>query len=225
MTNPYDPDHSASSSPADETIPLVPDSGYTNPASPWSAGYEATAIDPLNDAARQPTRSPYADPAGYGSSAPGPLSPGAAGAYTNPTLPRPQPVPPRPSQLPPTAPVYEQPPAAYGYGPYEPARDPARAQLTPAYNPGYPAVPQQIEHPNVVPALILAVLGFVVGVTFPIAWYLGAKGNADIKREPYRYRPSGVMTFSMVLGIIGTILMALGILSVVLLVVLAIALA
>ena len=110
---------------------------------------------------------------------------------------------------------------AYGAAPYETARDGSSVPAVPAYSYGY--TPQQIEHPNAVPTLVLGVLGFVFGVTWPIAWYLGAKGNAEIKREPQRYRSSGMMTVGMVLGIIGTVLigafvllMTLGIIAIIL---------
>ncbi len=213
MTNPFArPDQPD----PDETIPLVPDSGYADQPSPWSSGYESTAVDPLSGAA--PASGGYTNPVVA-----------SGGGYTNPVPPAPSyptPAPaPAPFSLPPTAatpyaaaptaPAYEQPPAGYGSGPYEPARD--SAPMVPAYS--YVYSPQQVEHPNAIPTLVLGVLGFVFGVTFPIAWYLGAKGNAEVKREPQRYRSSGMMTVGMVLGIIGTVFMVLGVLAMVLFVV------
>ena len=251
MTNPF-----ARPEQPDETIPLVPDSGYADQTSAWSSSYESTSIDPLAD---EPVASggytnPVVPPSGgygYGDyanpyasapaastnppAAPTPYprsGPGSASPYPPPeavapaAYPQPQPsVAPAasPLSLPPyaPAPVYEQPPLAYGTGPFEPARDTSGAQVTPAYS--YVYAPQQIEHPNAVTTLVLGLLGFIFGITWPIAWYLGAKGNAEIKREPQRYRPSGMMTVGMVLGAIGTILMALGIIGIVLLVALVIA--
>lgn len=229
MTNPFArPDQPDS----DETIPLVPDSGYPDQPSPWSSGYEATAVDPFTTDT-QPAAEDHPRPSAPAGNYTNPtVSPGS---YSNPTLPTPTPAPypgpvpasggypnlaparyPSPAQpasspygLPTTAPVYEQPPVSYGAGPFEPAREQPSNQLAPVY---YVHSPQPVDHPNAIPALVLGVLGFVVGVTFPIAWYLGAKGNADVKREPQRYRSNAAMTIGMVLGIIGTVFMALGVL-------------
>lgn len=213
MTNPFArPDQPDS----DETIPLVPDAGYADQSSPWSSGYESTAIDPLaSGAASQAggyTNPVVSGPGGYAN--PVPPAPDSS------PYPRPTAIPaaaPSPSSLPPYAtapapPAYEQPPVAYGSGPFEPARDGSGAQLAPMYS--YVHSPQQVEHPNAVPTLVLGVLGFVFGVTFPIAWYLGAKGNAEVRRDPQRYRSSGMMTVGMVLGIIGTVFMALAVLMI-----------
>jgi hypothetical protein len=226
MTNPFArPDQPDS----DETIPLVPDSGYADQLSPWSSGYESTAVDPLAGSAPSAsggyTNPVISSPGGYPN--PAQASTGPA-AYPPPPAPAPAPFSlpptapaPRPHAPAPTAPAYEQPPIAYGSGPYEPARDSSRVPAVPAYS--YVYAPQQIEHPNAVPALVLGVLGFLIGVTFPIAWYLGAKGNAEVKRDPQRYRSSGMMTAGMVLGIIGTAFMALAVAGMVLLIAIAIA--
>ncbi len=234
MTSPFArPDQPDS----DETIPLVPEAGYAEQTSPWSSGYESTAIDPLAGAAPASDPSTGAAPPSAGGYT-NPVTP--ADGYTNPVLPpvassySPPPVAPSPApyQSPstaparpyapaPTAPTYEQPPLAYGSGPFEPARDAAHAQVMPVY---YVQSPQPVDHPNAVPALVLGVLGFVFGVTFPIAWYLGAKGNAEVRREPHRYRSSPMMTVGMVLGIIGTVFIALGVLAMVLFVVMVVSL-
>lgn len=196
MTNPYarpdQPETPGWGSSQDPTIPLVPDTGYAAQPSPWSEGYEPTAVDPLAD--RGPTN--YTNPTV--AAAPGP-QPGAA-----------------PSGLPPVAtpyqqPVYEQPPV--GYSPYGQPQT-AHAQVVPATYPptGYPlAAPQLPEHPNAAPTLVLALLGFMFGLTFPIAWYLGAKGSNEVRRNPGRWRQSSVMTAGMVIGVIGTVFMLLGI--------------
>lgn len=227
MTEPFArPDPSDS----DETIPLVPDSGYAAQVSPWSSGYEATAIDPLAGSSTSPggytnpvipggypnpspaSTSPYGTPAAAPHGAPAPPP------YATPPAPSPLSLPQTaPNPLPyapaPTAPVYEQPPTGYGAGPFEPAREMSRAQPAPGYGYVYAA---PVEHPNAVPTLVLGLLGFMFGITFPIAWYLGAKGNAEVKREPHRYRSSGIMNVGMVLGIVGSMFMILAVLLVVL---------
>lgn len=229
MTNPFArPDQPDS----DETIPLVPDSGYADQSSPWSSGYEATAVDPLAGSTPSApggyTNPVVSGPGGHGN----PVTPASTGPspYPQASTPAPAPAPlslpptapaPRPYAPAPTAPTYEQPPVAYGSGPFEPARDGSNVPAVPAYS--YVYAPQQIEHPNAIPTLVLGVLGFLFGVTFPIAWYLGAKGNAEVKRDPQRYRSSGMMTVGMVLGIIGTAFMALAVVGMVLLVLIAIA--
>lgn len=214
MTDPFPrPDHPES----DETIPLVPDSGYADQPSPWSAGYEPTTVDPLTGGYTNPVVS------GHSAPLPTPTPPPAP-----PMAPAPSPYPPPAAPAPAArgfaaAPAYEQPPVGYGSGPYEPARDGFAAPMVPTYS--YVYGPPQIEHPNAVPALVLGILGFVVGITFPIAWYLGAKGNAETKREPQRYRPSPMMTVGMVLGIVGTVFIALGVLAMVLFVIIVVGLA
>ncbi|MGC3954401.1 MAG: DUF4190 domain-containing protein [Propionicimonas sp.] len=221
MTNPFArPDQPDS----DETIPLVPDAGYPDQSAPWSSGYESTTVDPLNQT--RPVSDGYTNPVvpgPYGAPAApssGPLPPAAAPA-PYPAAPAPHPA--TPSPYPPTAPAptYEQPPLGYGSGPYEPSRE--SAPLVPAPTYSYVYSPQ-VDHPNSVPALVLGLLGFVFGITFPIAWYLGAKGNADIKREPQRYRSNGMLTAGMALGIFGTIMIGIGVLGMILFVVMVVSL-
>lgn len=204
MTNPYaqpeQPGGPQWGSSQDPTIPLVPEQGYDDRPSPWSQGYEQTAVDPLGST--------------------GPLP------YTNPTVPAPAPARQRPD-LPPSAPyrpatasapghVYEQPPV--GYSPYGQPQD--AAPLVPVgYPAGYPAAAYPVvtgqlpEHPSAVPTLVLAVLGFMFPITFPIAWYLGARGGREAASNPHRWRHSTVMTVGTVIGIIGTVLMLLGIVA------------
>ena len=139
MTNPYarpdQPDPQQPwTAPQDETIPLVPESGYTSRPSPWSEGYEHTAVDPF-----------AAAPPGY-------TNP----SFDAPAGPQPQRQPQPGYSLPPTAPTYEQPPMAAGYRPYEPLRDPAPAPMVPAYPQHYPMAASLPDHPNAVPTLVLA---------------------------------------------------------------------
>lgn len=128
---------------------------------------------------------------------------------------------PEPSGSPaqPTTPGYEQPP----YNPYgQPAAQ--NNQLMPAqqygYQPGYP--PQQPEHPYSVAALVLGIAGFFTGITFPVAWILGAVGTSQMRREPGRWRPSPMLTAGKWIGIVGTVLGLLVILGMIALFTLAI---
>ncbi|MEA5055537.1 MAG: DUF4190 domain-containing protein [Propionicimonas sp.] len=181
-----------------ETVPLVPQDGYPQRAQGGWPEPEPTTVDPFAQAA----------------------------PYTNPT-------PSRPAAQQQVFPTYSPPPAS-PYPPVEPSGTPGYApygqpsgfqagQVVPAYGSpyGYPA--SQPEHPNAVPALILGILGFFTAITWPIAWYLGAKGRSEMRREPQRWRSSGMLTAGWVMGIIGTILMALIIGVVILVVLLAIA--
>ena len=146
---------------------------------------------------------------------PAPQAPG----YTNPSF-----APlgyPEPSGTPAqqTPPGYEQPP----YTPYgQPAAQ--AGQLAPAqaygYQPGYPQ--QQPEHPYSVAALVLGIVGFFTGITFPVAWILGAVGTAQMRREPGRWRPSPMLTAGKWIGIVGTLLGLLAILGMMLIFVLAV---
>ncbi len=189
MTNPYaGPEHP--DSPQHPDSPPQPSPSSTGDAGrpdPWSAGYPAASQ--------------------YGT---------APSNYSNPTVGMPQPAPsPARPDLPPAAPtqpapVYEQPPL--GYSPYGQPQD--TGPLVPAGypSPGYPSVASPLpEHPNAVPTLILGVVGFIFPLTFPIAWYLGAKGARETRNSPGRWRSSPMMTVGMVLGIVGTALMLLGI--------------
>ncbi len=190
MTNPYArPEHPDSPQQWDSPQQPGPSTaGDAGRPDPWAAGY--------NPAANQ-----------YGT---GPSN------YSNPTvgMPQPAPSPTRPN-LPPTAqpqpaPVYEQPPQ--GYSPYGQPQD--TGPLVPTGYPasGYPgAAPALPEHPNAVATLVLGVVGFLFPLTFPIAWYLGAKGARETRNNPGRWRSSPMMTVGMVLGIVGTVLMLLGI--------------
>lgn len=215
MTNPYArPDEPESPPswvpPQDATIPLVPEQGYASRPSPWSEGYDQTAVDPLG---ANPAPPNYSNPTvGYPPPAPQPQYPTPAPQ----AAPRPGPASQAPYQVPQ---AYEQPPQ--GYTPYGQPRD--DQPLVPVYAVNYQLPGQLPEHPNAVPTLVLALLGFMFGITFPIAWYLGARGSNETRRNPNRWRSSTVMTVGMVLGIIGTVLMLLGVAAFVLFLVVAIA--
>lgn len=67
------------------------------------------------------------------------------------------------------------------------------------------------QHPRATAALtlgILSVLGF--SVLAPLAWFYGATTMRDIDREPGRWQGRGPAKAGLVLGVIGTGLLALG---------------
>ncbi len=67
------------------------------------------------------------------------------------------------------------------------------------------------EHPNATTTLVLGIVGIAaMFVAFPfispVAWYLGAKGRREMRREPGRYRASGALTAGYVLGLVGSLI-------------------
>lgn len=89
-----------------------------------------------------------------------------------------------------------------GYPPY-PANAAAPWTQNVPYGYAEAALP---EHPNATTALVLGILS-VVGVfpLGPIAWYLGAKGQREVRENPGRWRQGGSLTAGLVLGVISTI--------------------
>jgi hypothetical protein len=122
-------------------------------------------------------------------------------------------------------------PAPYSPAPYSPTQQYAQYQPYPtptgiqphqyAYSQFSPMNP---EHPSATASLVLGIAGLFLAVPglSPAAWYLGAKGRREIAANPGRWRPGGSITAGYVLGIIGTLLWALGIIWFVLVIVIAI---
>lgn len=265
MTDPYArPADQPAGDDNDLTVPLVPESGYAQPAQPPYS--EETLVDPL--AASPWARTPAQDfgytPTPGRGTAPGSES-GGSGFQTPPAgqgypsaadywrgvnagaaQPGAAPAPTAPAQSNYTQPQvgYSQPQPGYGASGYpqpqypgsglaEPANPAALAQYQPYPPAGQPQPPQwpavipdpgahdygyspnlaPSEHPNAIPALVLGIIGLVLfPLVAPVAWYLGAKGQREMRYDPGRWRPSGSLTAGKVLGIIGTSFMALGIL-------------
>ncbi|MCL8024566.1 DUF4190 domain-containing protein [Nocardioides bruguierae] len=145
-----------------------------------------------------------------------PLPPHAGGAGAATPVPAPQ----DPQGYPPATGAYGQP----GYGqPYQqPYQQPYPQQGYP-----YAAVPR---HGQAMPALVLGIVGLALGLmcglgflASPVAWVLGARARRAVRREPDRWGGTGEATAGMVLGIIGTVFLALGLLAIVFFVVLAVA--
>jgi len=102
-----------------------------------------------------------------------------------------------------------------------PTAPPAPAQQQPAwpavihdpvaYDYGYSNPANLSEHPNSVLSMVLGIIGvFFFPLLGPVAWYLAAKGRRELAAFPGRWRPSGMLTAGFVLGIIGTVFLALG---------------
>ena len=80
-----------------------------------------------------------------------------------------------------------------------------------AYDYGYSSPANASEHPNSVISMVLGIIGvFFFPLLGPVAWYLAAKGRRELAAFPGRWRPSGMLTAGFVLGIIGTVFLALG---------------
>ena len=183
----------------------------------------------------QPTPTAYPTPAAY----PTPTAYSTPAAYPRAAQPAQQPTsyPPYPSAQSHSAPPAQAPTVAYspqqpyagqyaepngpassipgqGYPPYAPGaygsqQWPALADPV-AYDYGYNRPPAVSTHPNAAISMVLGILGITVfSPLAPIAWYLASKGRREMAAEPYRWQPSGMLTAGFVLGIIGTVLMAL----------------
>jgi len=79
------------------------------------------------------------------------------------------------------------------------------------YDYGYSTPANPPEHPNAVLSMVLGIIGVLFfQLLSPVAWYLAAKGRREMAASPGRWRPSGSLTAGFVLGIIGTVFLALG---------------
>lgn len=151
-----------------------------------------------------------------------------------------QPIPatPEPGAPPPTAPYAEQPPA-YGqpdYGQQPPSYgqpaygQPAYGQPQPPYGQGGYAPPVQVapNHPQAQTAMILGLVGligtFICGITIflcPFAWVMGGRAKREIDASGGAYGGRDQAMVGYVTGIIGTVLLALGLLALVFVIVIA----
>lgn len=104
------------------------------------------------------------------------------------------------------------------YGQPQPGQQP-----TPGYGhpqQGFPqrgfGPPQQPKHPQAQTAMILGIIALAGGATCmlpifvsPFAWYYGAKARREMAAEPGRWSGQGDAQAGFVMGIIGTVLIAL----------------
>lgn len=107
-----------------------------------------------------------------------------------------------PSQQPGQSP-YGQPP--YGQGPGYPAQP---AQPAPQYAP---------DHPKATTALVLGILGVVLcQVLGPFAWWMGKRTVREIDASNGMVGGRGAANAGYILGVIGTVLLALSVLAAIL---------
>lgn len=88
------------------------------------------------------------------------------------------------------------------------------------YPPGYPQGYAAPKHPQATTAMILGIVG-LTGVlccltvfVAPFAWWLGAKAVKEIDANPAMYSGRSEASAGKIMGIIGTILLILGIVSI-----------
>lgn len=106
-----------------------------------------------------------------------------------------------PQQGYPQQPAYGYPQQGYGY-------------------PGYPVYTKP-DHPQASTALIVGIIGLAGGLTFcgvpllasPFAWAIGQRAKNEIDREPDRWGGRSHANTGMILGIIGTALLALALIG------------
>ncbi len=78
------------------------------------------------------------------------------------------------------------------------------------YGSPYGGVPRA--HPQGTTILVLGILGIVIcGILAPIAWVMGNNAIKEIDRNPSAYSNRGTVNAGRILGIIGTVLWAIGI--------------
>ena len=79
----------------------------------------------------------------------------------------------------------------------------------------FPVAPRLPSHPRATTSLVLGIVGLagffvllVPIVACPLAWYYGAVAQRDAEREPDRWRSGGEARTGMILGMIGSALLA-----------------
>lgn len=162
----------------------------------------------MTETPNNPKQPEGAEPPTSAPSTPGYWESQAAGTPTPPPYPG-TPYPPQPGYPQQGYPQQGYPQQAYpqpGYG-------------QPAY--GYPAYAKPA-HPQANTALIVGIIGLAGGLTFcgvpllasPFAWVIGQRAKADIDREPERWSGRDHANTGMILGIIGTVLLALALIGI-----------
>lgn len=90
--------------------------------------------------------------------------------------------------------------------------------------PGYPGFPTYVlpDHPKATTALVVGLVSVIGAFTCilpilasPVAWVMGAQARREIRAAPQQWGGESRATTGMVLGIIGTVLLALGFLAII----------
>jgi TRAP-type C4-dicarboxylate transport system permease small subunit len=80
---------------------------------------------------------------------------------------------------------------------------------------GYQQQPPQQDHPRATMSMILGILGLVIcGVIAPFAWNIGKKTMNEIDASGGQLGGRGMAQAGYIMGIIGTVFLALGLLFV-----------
>lgn len=105
----------------------------------------------------------------------------------------------------------DQPPQAYGQNYGQPAYSHGPSGQVHFQQPG-----PTVEHPQATLAFVLGLLS-VLGLTIlgPFGWYYGNKVVAEIDRDPREFNNRGLAMAGKVLGIIGTVFLALTVLLII----------
>ena len=120
---------------------------------------------------------------------------------------------------------YQPPPNPYpqpgSFDQFAPPTDPYSGQPYGAYPPGYGAgLP---EEPSATTAMVLGIIG-LVGIAFcggitlvlsPFAWAIGRKSLREIDANPGRFSGRDKANAGKIMGIIGTVFLALGIVAII----------
>lgn len=86
----------------------------------------------------------------------------------------------------------------------------------PAWGPAWPVpLPPRPVVPGSTAGLVVGIVALAGGLVLllplviaPVAWYLGAQAHRRAEREPERWRPAGTAKTAMVLGMVGSGLLA-----------------
>lgn len=112
-------------------------------------------------------------------------------------------------------PPYGQPQPQYGQPYPQQPYPPQPGYTSPAYNQPYSSYSAP-DHPKATTALVLGLIGLVGGfmcllpvLVSPFAWFTGMKARREIRASNGQLGGDGMATAGMVLGIIGTVLLAL----------------
>jgi hypothetical protein len=146
-------------------------------------------------------------------------------APQNPYQPPPQPGPPPASPYQPPPNPYPQPGSFDQYAAPNPYGAPPYPGFPQGYGAGLP------EHPSATTALVLGIIG-LVGIAFcggltlvlsPFAWAIGRRSVKEIDASPGRYSGRDKANAGKIMGLIGTILLALGLLAIATIITIAVA--